>query len=252
MAPLPSRNLIDSWGGQTSSACPAGNTRIQRVKARKAGSHLRSQLCDFGRVSWPLCGKNAQISLPWMLWEISEWNTQNQAGRVTPSTYSTQQFLLMWLWWPFIRSPLCPSVSPSVRSHSATPWAVACQAPLSMRFSRQEHWSGLRCPPPGESSQPRDQTQLFGIAGRVFTVWATRGAQGTSNPAVPFDMPTLASGGRVCVGGGQGPGLPWKQSVFAEGRLVFTVGGGETGGFRFGAKRALAGKVCLATFTLCF
>ena len=25
----------------------------------------------------------------------------------------------------------------------ATPWTVACQAPLSMGFSRQEHWSGL-------------------------------------------------------------------------------------------------------------
>ena len=25
---------------------------------------------------------------------------------------------------------------------SATPWAVARQAPLSMEFSRQEHWSG--------------------------------------------------------------------------------------------------------------
>ena len=31
----------------------------------------------------------------------------------------------------------------------ATPWTVACQAPLSMGFSRQEYWSGLPCPPPG-------------------------------------------------------------------------------------------------------
>ena len=28
----------------------------------------------------------------------------------------------------------------------ATPWTVACQALLSMRFSRQEYWSGLPCP----------------------------------------------------------------------------------------------------------
>ena len=28
------------------------------------------------------------------------------------------------------------------------PWTVACQAPLSMGFSRQEYWSGLPCPPP--------------------------------------------------------------------------------------------------------
>ena len=27
-------------------------------------------------------------------------------------------------------------------------WTVARQAPLSMAFSRQEHWSGLPCPPP--------------------------------------------------------------------------------------------------------
>ena len=31
----------------------------------------------------------------------------------------------------------------------ATPWTVACQASLSMEFSRQEYWSGLPCPPPG-------------------------------------------------------------------------------------------------------
>ena len=32
---------------------------------------------------------------------------------------------------------------------SATPWTVARQGPLSMRFSRQEHWRGLPFPPPG-------------------------------------------------------------------------------------------------------
>ena len=32
----------------------------------------------------------------------------------------------------------------------ATLWTVACQAPLSMAFSRQEYWSGLPFPPPGE------------------------------------------------------------------------------------------------------
>ena len=31
-----------------------------------------------------------------------------------------------------------------------TLWTVALQAPLSMGFSRQEYWSGLPCPPPGE------------------------------------------------------------------------------------------------------
>ena len=33
-----------------------------------------------------------------------------------------------------------------------TPWTVACQASLSMGFSRQEYWSGWPCPPPGDLS----------------------------------------------------------------------------------------------------
>ena len=32
----------------------------------------------------------------------------------------------------------------------ATPWTITRQAPLSMGFSRQEHWSGLPCPSPGD------------------------------------------------------------------------------------------------------
>ena len=33
-------------------------------------------------------------------------------------------------------------------------WTVACQAPLSMEFSRQEHWSVLPSQPPGDLSNP--------------------------------------------------------------------------------------------------
>ena len=36
----------------------------------------------------------------------------------------------------------------------ATSWTVACQAPLSMGFSRQEYWSGLPFPPPGDLPEP--------------------------------------------------------------------------------------------------
>ena len=35
-----------------------------------------------------------------------------------------------------------------------TPWTVACQAPLSVGFSRQEYCSGLPCPPPGDLPKP--------------------------------------------------------------------------------------------------
>ena len=106
----------------------------------------------------------------------------------------------------------------------AVPWNAAHQAPLSLGFSRQEHWSGfpfpspmhesekwkwslsvvstlshpLACSLPGSfvhgifqarvlewvaipfsrvSSWPQDWTQVSCIAGRYFTVWATREAQ---------------------------------------------------------------------------
>ena len=36
----------------------------------------------------------------------------------------------------------------------ATQWTVACPAPLSMKFSRQEYWSGLPCPPPSDLPNP--------------------------------------------------------------------------------------------------
>ena len=36
----------------------------------------------------------------------------------------------------------------------ATPWTIACQAPLSMGFSRQEYWSGLPFPSPGDLPNP--------------------------------------------------------------------------------------------------
>ena len=43
----------------------------------------------------------------------------------------------------------------------ATLWTVACQAPLSMGFSRQEYWSELSCPPPGYLPNPGTEASLY-------------------------------------------------------------------------------------------
>ena len=40
-----------------------------------------------------------------------------------------------------------------------TPWTVAHQGPLSVEFSRQEHWSGLPFPPPGDRPDPGIEPQ---------------------------------------------------------------------------------------------
>jgi len=40
-----------------------------------------------------------------------------------------------------------------------TPWTEACLAPLSMGFSREEYWSGLSFPPPGDLPNPGIELQ---------------------------------------------------------------------------------------------
>ena len=58
----------------------------------------------------------------------------------------------------------------------ATPWTVAHQAPLSMGFSRQEYWSGLPCPPPGDLPDPGIEPRFLtspALAGEFFTTNAT-------------------------------------------------------------------------------
>ena len=48
-----------------------------------------------------------------------------------------------------------------------TLWTVACQAPLTMGFSRQEYWSGLPCPPPGDLSDP--EVELMSLSSTALT-----------------------------------------------------------------------------------
>ena len=57
----------------------------------------------------------------------------------------------------------------SVTMDSATPWTVACQAPLSMGFCKQEYWSGLPCPPPGDLPDPGIELTNPALAGRFCT-----------------------------------------------------------------------------------
>ena len=58
----------------------------------------------------------------------------------------------------------------------ATPWTVARQAPLSMGFTKQEYWSWLPCPPPGDLPNPAIKPVFVAspaLAGRFFTTSGT-------------------------------------------------------------------------------
>ena len=50
-----------------------------------------------------------------------------------------------------------------------TPWTVACQASLSMEFSKQEYWSRLSYPVPGDLPDPRIEPMSPTLAGGFFT-----------------------------------------------------------------------------------
>ena len=58
----------------------------------------------------------------------------------------------------------------------ATPWSEARQAPLSMGFSKQEYWSGLPFPSPGDLPDPGIKAMSLrfpALAGEFFTTSAT-------------------------------------------------------------------------------
>ena len=50
-----------------------------------------------------------------------------------------------------------------------TLWTVACQAPLSLEFSRQEYWSGLPFPPPRDLPDSGIEPKSPASVGRFFT-----------------------------------------------------------------------------------
>jgi len=52
----------------------------------------------------------------------------------------------------------------------ATLWTVAWQAPPSMGFSRQEYWSGLPFPSPGNLPYPGIELESPTLAGGFFTI----------------------------------------------------------------------------------
>ena len=78
---------------------------------------------------------------------------------------------------------LCMCSVTSVVFDSATPWTVSPWGlhgtPLSMGFSRQEHWNGMPCPLPGHLPNPGIEpvsVMSSALAGRFFTTIATWGA----------------------------------------------------------------------------
>ena len=71
---------------------------------------------------------------------------------------------------------MCACKVASVMSDSVRPYGLACQAPLSMGFSRKKYWRGFLCLPPGDLPDPRIKLASLlspALADGLFTTSAT-------------------------------------------------------------------------------
>ena len=122
-----------------------------RPRVRHNGDLHTINFCEFSSPQWSdikqahggatVTGFSGQGSSK--LWEKERNETDNQQTLVFRLLVIPRSELKVWE---------CQSLSRVWLF--ATPWTIACQAPPSMRFTRQEYWSGLPCSPPGGLSDP--------------------------------------------------------------------------------------------------
>ena len=112
-----------------------------RSPVGKVDIQIRSVLCQQGKRRWVLQVANC-VCYMW----LSKWNKMVLDFRIFQTNVVASE-----LWLSLAKcanKPLqsCPTL------WTVTLWIVACQAPLSLGFSRQEFWSGLPFPSPGDPS----------------------------------------------------------------------------------------------------
>ena len=66
--------------------------------------------------------------------------------------------MLTSIWWWYLAAKSCPTLLQPL-------WIVACQGPLFMGFPRQECWSGLPFPSPGDLYNPGIKPESLELAG---------------------------------------------------------------------------------------
>ena len=149
-----SGHLISGQRWQASNTNVTALAEIQDWKKKNHGDMKSSgkyinliSVCCRDNITWIgywLCGRNYHQSI--------KVETEMNYQRV----HKPQYLFLLFSHW--------------VMSNSfATPWTVACQASLSTGFSRQEYWSELPFPSPGDLPNPGIKPTYLTLAGRFFT-----------------------------------------------------------------------------------
>ena len=108
---------------------------------------------------------------------------------------------------------ICCCLFPKLCPTLWDPWTVACQAPLSLGFSRQEYWSGLPVPSPGDLSDLGIELASPALAGRFFTT-ELPGKPLLAQRSGPFSVSTKGHLSPQTLH--QGTGLFWKENSFSD------------------------------------
>ena len=137
---------VPLWRSRKSNSIHLGekNLKLDTVKTARGNSFT------FPGSSLPARHHNLEL-----IETYSAYFSQRR-GRVCVSTHLTQ---------------LCIHAC-SVAQFFATPWTIACQAPLSMELSWQEYWSGLLFPSPRDLPDPGIElasSVASALVGRFFT-----------------------------------------------------------------------------------
>ena len=107
--------------------------------------------------------------------EMESYRLQCTLFRLTSFTYHQTSVCVCVCVCVWFDNFVCAQ-SLSVVQFYATLWTVACQVPLSMEFFRQEYWSGLPGPPPGDLPDPGIELGSLtspSLPGRFFTTSTT-------------------------------------------------------------------------------
>ena len=117
-------------------------------------------------------------------WKVKMWETDTPGSYNPEHTHAVYTRLRNHSCGTFCERTYTPAapITSCMLSHfshvqiCATLWTIAHQAPLSMGFSRQEYWSGLQSPSPGDLPDPEIKPVTLtspALAGRFFTISTT-------------------------------------------------------------------------------
>ena len=148
MFPNLPKALWQGRGGQGLKPRPQAGEKADRrglLGTRESTPGQRGESLGSGGLAWLVPGAISLSNPDRMLasWVVLHFEYQIK-GKGNKESQSSQYILSNLL--KLLVTQSCPTLR--------TPWTVARQAPLAIEFSRQEYWSGLLCPSPGDLPDP--------------------------------------------------------------------------------------------------